>query len=275
MIYYNDQNVKFDIKEFGFDLEIIKKQNESYKTEDEKREHLRRVYKKISGIFDDLRLINRYLDIVDNEFRKIKGGINIKINKKDLLKKISELDKDEITARDFEEILNSLLEGKRKEIRPIYNNAISRLYDKFIGKDNDVFILEILNQIQALRSEIENKPTMIKRNLNLIKKEFSVLREWVIKEYAKYDYLKSFITEEEKIENDITTNKKLKKFKRGELKKELTKSVKELKLQQGVSVESKIILKITNQLIKKGWAANSNSVGVVLRNMGYVESQWI
>lgn len=275
MKYIDDQNREVDIKEFGFDPEIIKKQSENYKTEDEKREHLWRVYKKISKISYDLRLILRYLNLVDIEIKKTIGGPSIKIKKKDLLKKISDIENDEITKREFDELLFTLLREKRKNIREIYNKSISKIFDKFSDSENNVFIYEVLNQTQAFRSDVEDKPKIMLRNLRNIQREFNTLWKWVTKEYAKYDYLKSFITEEDKTEIDKITEKNLKQFKKGELKKELVKIAKELKLADGVSVGSRTIVKITNQLIKKGWDANKDSVAVVLRNMGYVEGRRI
>lgn len=73
-----------------------------------------------------------------------------------------------------------------------------------------------------------------------------------------------------KVNNDFEKgNNGLKKFKRGELKKELESYIKELKLEKYDTVPSSKILWITNQLRKKGFDANEGSVASVLRKMDY------
>ena len=66
---------------------------------------------------------------------------------------------------------------------------------------------------------------------------------------------------------------KLKKFKRGELQRELKKYVNEFHLAVGMPVESKTVNLITRKLIKDGWDATNQSVAVTLRKMGYGEER--
>lgn len=72
-------------------------------------------------------------------------------------------------------------------------------------------------------------------------------------------------------ENEI--NSLLRPFKRGELRRELKKYIKEFNLKEGVTVESTKAELITRKLLREGWNADRQSVAVTLRKMGYGE-EW-
>ena len=65
----------------------------------------------------------------------------------------------------------------------------------------------------------------------------------------------------------------LRPFKRGELRKELKKYIKEFNLKEGVTVESTKAGLITRRLLKDGWDADQQSIAVTLRKLGYGE-EW-
>ena len=65
----------------------------------------------------------------------------------------------------------------------------------------------------------------------------------------------------------------LRPFKRGELRRELKKYIKEFNLKEGATVESTKAGLITRKLLKDGWDADQQSVAVTLRKMGYRE-EW-
>lgn len=69
------------------------------------------------------------------------------------------------------------------------------------------------------------------------------------------------------------SNGLLRSFKRGELRRELKKYIKEFNLKEGVTVESTKAGLITRKLLKDGWDADQQSVAVTLRKMGYGE-EW-
>ena len=67
----------------------------------------------------------------------------------------------------------------------------------------------------------------------------------------------------------------LRPFKRGELRRELKKYIKEYNLKEGVTVESTKAELITRKLLREGWNADRQSVAVTLRKMGYGEKRMV
>ena len=114
--------------------------------------------------------------------------------------------------------------------------------------------IDYLSKILKLYDRQNSNPTLMKMNEALVKDENSTRA----------------VTAE--IEgNDI--NSLLRSFKRGELRKELKKYIKEFNLKEGVTVESTKVGLITRKMLKDGWDADNQSVAVTLRKMGYGE-EW-
>lgn len=257
------------IKEFGFDPEILKKQNESYKTEKDKYEHYKRVLSIIDKVRYDIRIVIRYLYLIEKELTKIIGGRSFKVEKKQFDGIIRKIKTNELSKRDIDDAFHQLIKEKKLLLIKVFYNAKGKLIDKFYQKENGILILDIITK-KYDEYEVEAQLTILIKELKEKKKEFNPVAIWLERELTKY---RNITTLSYEISENNKTDSKLRNFKHGELKKELIKSIKELNLKQGVSVESKVIIKITNRLIKNGWNANKDSVGVVLRNMGYVEGK--
>lgn len=132
--------------------------------------------------------------------------------------------------------------------------------------------------IYAGEKEFKLAASMIEFDLILLPGRLAKTRELLgyelkyLKKILKMDAKK---TEDDKIvfAEAVIGESSLKKFGRGELKKELKKYIKEFGLKKGVTVESKKIQLITRKLRNEGWNATEQSVAVTLRKMEYGE-EW-
>lgn len=254
------------IKNYGYEEEILKKQLEKYNTNKEKITHLEIVYKKIREIGLKIDAIIRLINIKNKKIREIEPEFVPKIMKDDLIASINQFEKEKLSERELNDLFKRVYSKKQKQVTNLYYGFVELLIKKFSNKNITSLILD--NIINNNKDDTFDKRFIAyRKHLWNIKKEMKQYREFILQEGNKYETFQMLVLENEN-EKDF---KKFKNFRRGELKKELKKYIKEYGLKEGVTVESKKVNLITRKLKEDGWNAKEQSVAVTLRIMGFGE----
>lgn len=259
------------IKDFGFDPEIIKKQNDAITDEEQKLFHIQKVYGRVIELRQEIMTIVRYYGCIMKKIRQINIPYENAISKKKLLEEIEKIDKDYISNYTLERITKRFEREIKDAINEIYYNSYKKVSKRVENKESRVIILETL--FDGLNEKKANQ--VIRSYTNELRQKDEELRKlmiWLNKEKTKLNYLNSFkIDESDFAKQDSKSKLLLIKFGRNELQKNLKVYINEYKLKEGVTVPQTVVRKITKSLTKSGYDAKETSVAEALRKMGYVE----
>jgi predicted metal-dependent hydrolase len=182
------------------------------------------------------------------------------VEENELFKKFNEEDLGCIGAQIY--VYEEKLEEERNNNQPLG----FRFTEEVIELELNLYDL-VEKQIEYLKGKIE-----LFKNLtsNTSKQEYDEIEKMLLDILGKKEELLG-IERTIKVKKKITDKKELKKFGRGELKKELEKVINEYKLQLGETVVSPKINLITRKLINEGWDAKESVIRSKFRNLGYSE----